>query len=353
MSGTLPLRRKGSGTFPIPGWDSDYGWAGYVPPAKNPGAINPPSGIIVSANNRTIPVDYPVQVTHSWMPPYRARRIEQLLTGRNSLTPEDMQFIQLDRRGLETKPWLQALRNLEQDIRVIDPDLWPATGEVLVSWDGWFGKDSRAAALFVHLRHAMLEAIFADELGDALQGFMDMHLYAYGALQETIRTGKSSFWDDVRTPGIETPVQIWTRALQRVAAESGGTLGQLRQLVFPHAFHNIPLMGALFDVGPLGTGGDNHTVNVVKAAINKPEEPLFVPVYRVICPAGEWEQVLGTQTLGQSGHRFSPYRRDQLDDWREGDVHTWSWNGPPADEMLGELQLLPERKCRSGQSDCD
>lgn len=342
MSGTLPLRRKGTGAFPMPGWNSDYGWAGYLPAARNPGAMNPPSGIIVSANNRTIPIDYPIQVTRSWMPPYRARRIEQLLDGKTSLSPEDMRLMQLDQVGLETEPWLETLRRLEPEIRAADPETWPGTGQVLVKWDGRFDEDSQAAALFVRLRHTMIEAIYADELGDDLQGFMDMQLYTYGALQETIRTGQSSFWDDVRTPGTETPAQIWARALRQVSSEPQVTLGQLRQLAFPHAFHNIPLIGQFFDAGPFSAGGDNHTVNVVKAAIDTPEEALFIPSYRVVYSAGDWGQVLGTQTLGQSGHRFSPYRSDQLDDWRNGGLHTWSWGGPASDQTLGILRLLPE-----------
>ena len=111
MSGTLPGRRKGLGTFPAPGWNGAYGWDGYVPPGDNPGAQDPPSGIIVSANNRTIPIDYPVHVTRSWMPPYRARRIEQLLAAKARLTVADMQAIQLDKKGLEAKALSPCIHN--------------------------------------------------------------------------------------------------------------------------------------------------------------------------------------------------------------------------------------------------
>lgn len=341
MSGILPQRRGGSGTFPVPGWDGTYGWSGYVAPQRNPGVVNPASGVIISANNRTVPLDYPVHVSRSWMPPYRARRIEQLLNGNTELTARDMRMIQLDRLGLETEPWRKALRELEAEIRASDPDLWSRTGSLLVAWDGNFDEDSHAAALFVRLRQALLEAIYADELGDTLGAFMDMHLYAYGALQETVRTGRSSFWDDIRTPQTETPAHIWLRALRRVADQNNGTLGEMRRLVFPHAFHNVPLLGQFFDAGPFSTGGDNHTVNVVKAAINAPEDPLFIPSYRVVYPAGDWEAVRGTQTLGQSGHRFSAFRSDQLDDWRAGRLHRWSWNGPGSGTGAGALRLLP------------
>jgi acyl-homoserine lactone acylase PvdQ len=45
--------------------------------------------------------------------------------------------------------------------------------------------------------------------------------------------------------------------------------------------------------------------------------------------------------LGQSGHRLSPYRTDQLADWLAGRTHPWPWNGPPEDQVIGLLVLRP------------
>ena len=47
-----------------------------------PGDNNPPSGRIVTANNRMVAFDYPHYLTDDWTPPYRARRIEALLDAR-------------------------------------------------------------------------------------------------------------------------------------------------------------------------------------------------------------------------------------------------------------------------------
>jgi len=172
----------------------------------------------------------------------------------------------------------------------------------------------------VLLRQELFDALYADELGDDLRGFMAVNLFAYGALQETVRTAKSSFWDDVRTRAKETAADIWARALHQAArklrAQQGelasAQLGRLRRLTFLHAFHGVPLLDRLFRVGPIAVGGDNHTVDVVKTELDVPQTPLFVPTYRVVYTPGDWAQTRGTQTLGQSGHRFSPYRTDQL-----------------------------------------
>ena len=121
-------------------------------------------------------------------------------------------------------------------------------------------------------------------------------------------------------------------------------LDRLTKLVFPHAFHSSPLLAPLFDVGPIGAGGGDQTVNVMKSRLLSPENPLFVPSYRVVFTPGNWHETRGTQTLGQSGHRFSPHRTDQLQDWLSGKTHPWHWHGPPSEEIIGVLRLVPGRE---------
>ena len=81
VTGLLPHRGKGAGTFPAPGWVAGYGWDELVPQDRNPTLTDPPSGVIITANNRTIPLDYGVNVSHSWLAPYRAQRIAERLAG--------------------------------------------------------------------------------------------------------------------------------------------------------------------------------------------------------------------------------------------------------------------------------
>src|SRR3954464_3949714 len=75
----VPIRRKGDGSFPSPGWTGEYDWAGFVPFDELPRTYNPPSGIIVNANARVVPDDYRHFITRDWATPYRQRRATQLL----------------------------------------------------------------------------------------------------------------------------------------------------------------------------------------------------------------------------------------------------------------------------------
>lgn len=349
ITGALPIRRKGLGTFPAPGWTGEYGWDGYVDRSCNPAVQNPASGMLVTANNRTIPLDAPIHVGRSWQAPYRAQRIEQLLAGEADATPAMFQAIQLDQHSIEARHWITALHRIAPELEAVDPQAMAIAREYLLDWDATFDLESRAAGLFVRLRDAFNEQLFGDELQADLAVLNSTYVRTYSALQETIRSGRSSFWDDIRTAPKERPAHIWGRALRQgwkqLTTEQGNgrptQLKDLRQLVFPHAFHRLPVLAGLFDVGPLPIGGDNFTINVAKSFIETPQKPEFVPSYRLVLTPGRWSDSRGTQTLGQSGHRFSRYRTDQLQDWLQGRSHRWHWHGPPANETIGTLKLLP------------
>jgi len=341
VSGRLPQRRRGLGTFPSPGWSTAYGWDGYVDAAANPGRTDPPDEALVTANQRTIPIDHPVHVGRCWMPPYRARRIEELLATDRPLAPTDLAEMQMDRVSLQARHYQRAITRLAPRLRRIDPEAWRIAADLL-DWDAAMRPDSRPAAIAALLEPALYRALFGDELGQELPLLMGLNTSSYDPLHEAVSSGRSSFWDDVTTAQPEGPAEIWARALRAAAAEADGRrLEQIRTLTFPHAFDRIPLLGRLFSIGPLGVGGDSYTVNVAKASPNAPRETLFVPSMRVVYTPQHWDQTRGVLPLGQSGHLFSPYRRDQLEDWQQGRYHDWPWHGPEPADTIGTLRLEP------------
>ena len=49
---TIPVRSRGDGLLPVPGWTGDYEWQGYVPFENRPHMINPAKGYFATANNK-------------------------------------------------------------------------------------------------------------------------------------------------------------------------------------------------------------------------------------------------------------------------------------------------------------
>ena len=348
VTGLLPQRGRGLGFFPSPGWVAGYGWTGYVPQSDNPGATNPPGDAIVTANDRTIPTDNPVNVGQVWMAPYRRQRIVELLDRAKALTPQDMARMQMDRVCLLAGHYQQALRRVEPELRARDPEAW-RIAEILLDWDRTMDGGSRAAALMILLQPALYQALYGDELGDDLPALMTLHMSAYTSLEETVRTGRSSFWDDIGTPEIEGPPEVWGRAvhaawsrLQSFGKEpEDQQLARIRPLTFPHALGRVPVLGRLFDIGPIGVGGGDYTVDVMKGSPNDPLRPVVVPSMRVVFTPADWKATRGVLPLGQSGHRLSPYREDQLADWLAGGNRPWPWDGPAPGRGIGTLTLEP------------
>jgi acyl-homoserine lactone acylase PvdQ len=349
VSGALPVRGKGLGTFPSPGWEPGFGWQGYFPASQNPSLANPPGYALLTANNRSVPVDHPVHVTRSWIAPYRADRIEELLNSRNPLSARDMATMQLDRKSIQARRFKQALGRVAAQLRELDPEARRIADEYLMTWDGNFEPDSRAAALFALLQPALFAHLFGDELEEDLPQLMSIAIVSYNALEEALYSGRSSFWDDLRTPEREEAVHIWARALrsakneldERMPELGKQRLDRLRHLSFPHAFERIPVLGWLFRVGPIPVGGDAHTINTMKTYPTDPEKARFVPSLRVVYTPADWSQTRGILNLGQSGHRFSPYRTDQLEDWLAGRSYPWPWGGPEPGSEIGVMVLKP------------
>ena len=350
ISGAIPVRGEGSGAFPSPGWEPGYGWSGYVPSDRNPGITNPSGYALVTANNRTVPIDHPVQLTHSWMAPFRAERIAEILnTRRYPLNAPAMARMQLDRVSVQASGFKQALEGVAPQLRELDLEARRIADQYLMSWDGNFEADSRPAALFALLQPALFEHLFGDELEEDLPLLMSIAIDSYNPLEEALYSGQSSFWDDVRTPEREEAAHIWARALhsakdaldKRQPELGKQRLDGIRTLSFPHAFDRIPVLGRLFSVGPIAVGGDTHTLNTMKTAPAAPEKALFVPSMRIVYTPADWSKTRGTLSLGQSGHRLSPYRTDQIDDWLNGRAHSWPWHGPEPGSEVGTLTLKP------------
>ena len=95
-AGVIPIRKSGDGSVPYDGANDDGEWTGWMPFDKLPHVYDPPSGIIVTANQRIVGTDYPYFLTHSWAQPYRARRILDLLNQKPKLTTDDLRKIQGD-----------------------------------------------------------------------------------------------------------------------------------------------------------------------------------------------------------------------------------------------------------------
>jgi penicillin G amidase len=139
----VPIRAAGNGWMPAPGWSGDYDWTGYIPFDALPQALDPPSGRVVSANNKIVPDSYPYFLGRGWDLPNRAQRINELLDAAPKQSPEASAAIQADTLSLMAKDLLPLMLRVRPGSKAAAEAL-----DRLKSWDRRMDRDQAAPLLF-------------------------------------------------------------------------------------------------------------------------------------------------------------------------------------------------------------
>ncbi|HEX9759925.1 MAG TPA: penicillin acylase family protein, partial [Candidatus Acidoferrales bacterium] len=92
----VPVRKQGDGSVPVPGDTDAHEWTGYIPFDELPHILNPPGGIIATANARVVGPGYRWYLTDRWGSAHRTSRIYELLESGKKFRPQDFLAIQTD-----------------------------------------------------------------------------------------------------------------------------------------------------------------------------------------------------------------------------------------------------------------
>ena len=88
MPGKVPIRAGGDGSLPVPGWNEDYRWTGFIPYEELPMVFNPSKGYIVTANNPQYRAeDYPYLVGADQDRGQRAQRADDMIQSMGKKIP--------------------------------------------------------------------------------------------------------------------------------------------------------------------------------------------------------------------------------------------------------------------------
>ncbi|HKS26177.1 MAG TPA: penicillin acylase family protein [Pyrinomonadaceae bacterium] len=318
-AGRVPLRKSGDGSLPYDG-SSDAGeWTGYIPFEKLPRLFDPPSGIIVTANQRVVGTDYPYFLTHEWAAPYRARRILELLEAKPKLTIEDFRAIQGDTFSIPGDIFYRQTVKTLKDVN-FPLDSRDAEGDRLLklalasfqNWDGRANPDSGVAPLVAEMRVAFRNRVLNAAIGEELA--KEYGWGNSGTLIDRLITEQPRSWlpkeftmyADLLLACYKDAREALTKRLGE--DETKWTWGRYAQVSFSHPLARVPLIGQQFLIPPFpqsGAGPNITTVNVGRSVS-----------MRFIADTSDWDRTQHGITLGQSGLPTSPHWKDQLEDWR-------------------------------------
>ncbi len=346
----IPIRRKGNGLLPVPGWTPEYEWQGYVPFEKKPHMINPERGYIATANNKVSGNSYPFAIGNYWEPADRISRIRQLLMRKKRLSIHDIQKIQSD------VYCPLAAEIVPEFIRVIKTRL---TGTLAVKlqdvFEGWeyrMTANSTAACIFEMSYLKLLENIFKDELGqDLFHRYLELIIFAPRALRKMLRTNHSAWIDNVDTPDPETMENIIEQSLRQAVDQledtfgadmAGWTWGRLHTLTFAHTFSKRKPLNHIFNLGPYPVPGNHLTINKKQYDYTKPFNVLVGASQRMIVDMSDPAAALHVLPTGQSGLLGSPHYKDQVGLYLNGRYHpVWINRADLERHSEGTLVLEP------------
>ena len=351
MPGRVPLRRRGEGLVPVPGWSNEYEWEGWIPFSELPVRFNPHSGYVVTANNRITPDDYKHMLTGEWLPPYRARRITTLIGELAPLTVEACGEIQQDVVSL------LALRFLSLALPFVEKELPASVAEQLLGWGGEMARGQVAPSI-VHgwlvcfTRAALVQAVGEQLAGQLLGGGRlehvsdnPFHEIAYELGLRWLADGAPSWVGEVvplLKPALEEALAILRTEYGPDPA--GWQWGRLHVVALHNHLSRIPALGRLWRPLTLPLGGDGYTVNQAETAPGFPPEPVHVIAScRMILDVGAWDNSVSSLPGGQSGQLASRHYQDRIDDWHQGRYHPMLFSREAVETMArGHLTLQPE-----------
>lgn len=318
--GHIPIRAKGNGMMPVPGWDSEYRWKSWIPFDELPQAYNPQAGFIATANNRVVTDEYPHFLGSDWATPHRAQRIVELIEEMSSngekISLADMQAIQADEQSAQARELLPLLLDIEAANEEQSEAL-----NYLKEWDGESTIDSIPTTIYQAWFMQLGRSVFEDDLnGDLYDSVANRHHPIF--LREVMRESKQSWCDNVLTILNESCAEIRQDALQ-IALEdlterlgdnmSDWQWGSLHRTQYPHnPFSEVQMLKPFFH-REIENGGDGYTVNVAPVRSSQAYLQYHVPSYREVIDMSDLNNSVFMHTTGQSGNFLSQHYDDLIE----------------------------------------
>ena len=320
MPGNIPIRGKGDGSVPVPGWTGEYDWKGYVPYDELPFVYNPPTHYIATANHAVVPTTYKYLITLDWSVPYRAQRINDMIRAKDKLSTEDIAAIQSDVTAIP----LQQLQKYVSAIKSDKPNAERAL-DAVKHWDGVLSTDNTGGAILEATYQRIVQNTFKDDLGDLFDGYYGSGGATRLALSALYDKPTSAWWDNASTSQKETRDDILTQSFEQAlgdltkygSAPSEWNWGKIHTATFAHPVGSVKPMDLLFNAGPIAVPGYGYTVNNTGYSDPKAYSESSVPSLRFIHDLSNWNNLKMIHTTGQSGQPLNKHYTDMVLLWRD------------------------------------
>ncbi|ONG52330.1 hypothetical protein BKE38_14805 [Pseudoroseomonas deserti] len=339
----VPRRSAAHGWLPLPGWDPANDWQGWIAHEEMPQVIDPPEGLIVTANNRVVADDHPDYLCTDCHPPYRASRILERLRAMPGFGPEDAAALHADTLSPNALLLRDRLRGLAEPA---DPAA-AALRRTLLGWDGQMRAEDPRPAAYIALRRAATRKL-AERSGLSGVGQHPWTAVAPGVvpqnqlwwtLPDLLRRDDSSLlgggsWDQLLQEALAEAA-----ASPEVAAEK--RWGEVHQPRFVHPLsEQYPAAAALLDPPSRPVGGDGDTVLANGLLCSAGPRATYGALARYVFDVGAWENCRWAVFHGASGQPGSAYYTNQNEAWSDCAMVPMLYDWPAIEAQASHRQQL-------------
>ena len=290
----------------------EYEWTGYIPFDELPQVLNPPGGIIVTANARVVGPGYKHYITDRWESPYRTERIYDLLKNRKDLQPSDMNAIQNDIVAINDKTLADALVHAATSAKPSDP----RTAEIiaqLAKWDGSASVDSVDTSFVEVTRDTLVRNL----LEPYLSAETDLYQWRGSVLVDRILRERPAKWlpsnyhnyDELLiASGDQATALLETSTHSKEI--SAWQIGKINTLTMNHPLGQSGILHRFLSIGPLEQSGSAYAPKAMTHTHG--------PAMRFVADLSDWDRSLMEISSGESGEFGSEHYKDQFTEWFAG-----------------------------------
>ena len=392
--GRIPVRGDVNNPAPLAPVPTDvtatdaatHEWTGYIPFDQLPQALDPPDGVLATANSRVTPDGYRYPITLDWMAPYRTEHIYKVLessathtaggdanaaanSANHLLTPADMLALQTDVYSdldhLMAQRLAYAIDHANDPLKN-DAALHQAA-DLLRKWNGRVEADATAPAIVNSARSVFWEMLLIPRLvpqvatqlalgedlsklklptDQALAGNLagQYRWGERGCVEEMLLTNSPARWLPAGYANWnDFLATVVRRGLKNAKAPRDLSTWQqgkafpvdIEHPLFAGSALARALVGVPTGTGPQPHGGDGTTVQQMTTA--------FAPSERFTADLSDSDRTTLNVVLGESGNPASGWYMDQFSDWLTGRTYNFPFTPAAAQPTIAHTLTLTPR----------
>lgn len=355
----LPIRSAAyNSLLPLPGWEKESEWQGFVPFEELPHLFNPPEGFIATANNKIVGDSYPYRISELWEPPARFLRLREVLSQERKFSAGDVELLQNDQFSYYAKRFTPHILHACQG--KLDPPYGDLVMAYFTNWNFVFSREDVATALFQQFLTRLMKNLYEDEMGsDLLHDYLLLVNIPLRVTMRLVEEGTSSWFDNVHTNVVETRDEILLQSMKEALSALREQLGDetknwqwgnLHTVTLRHPFGLQKPLDKVFNIGPFPYGGGSTALTsgeysftdvLYPSALNVPFGVTVGASFRRIVDMRRPFEVRSVLPTGQSGQAFHPHFNDQTPLWLNGAYKTVRTDSTSARHSAQRLVITP------------